>query len=96
MMHTLGSAHLIYGSEQYYSFPTVYGPVADIGSHTLSWYALALAWSWLRFHDTHPGFVREDFAEKLQMNLKYKTNVLLSAEKFLLIEYVVTAKDALD
>jgi hypothetical protein len=96
MMHTLGSAHLIYGSEQYYSFPTVYGPVADIGSHTLNWYALALAWSWLRFHDTHPGFVGEDFAEKLQMNLKYKTNVLLSAEKFLLIEYVVTAKDALD
>ena len=75
MVHTLGSGHLRYGSDQYYSFRTVWGPIRDIGDNTLSWYALALAWSWLRFYDAHPGLVREDFAAKSQVNLKYKADV---------------------
>jgi hypothetical protein len=61
----------------------------------LSWYALALSWSWLRFYDTHPGLIREDFASKLQMNLKYKTAVA-SRETYFLIKYIVTAEDALE
>jgi hypothetical protein len=95
MIHTLGSGHLIYGSNEYYSFQTVWGWIWDIGDNTLSWYALALSWSWLRFYDTHPGLVREDIASKLQMNLKYKAYVT-NFEKYFMISYVVTAKDALD
>jgi len=95
IMHILGSGHLVYDSKDYYSFKTVYGPIQDIGDNTLSWYALALSWSWLHFYDVHPGLVREDFASKLQMNLKYKTAVL-SGEGFFLIGYIVTAKDTLE
>ena len=95
IIHTLGSGHLIYGSNEYYSFQTVWGWIWDIGDNTLSWYALALSWSWLRFYDTHPGLVREDIASKLQMNLKYKAYVT-NFEKYFMISYVVTAKDALD
>jgi hypothetical protein len=95
MIHTLGSGHLIYGSNEYYSFQTVWGWIWDIGDNTLSWYALALSWSWLRFYDTHPGLVREDIASRLQMNLKYKAYVT-NFEKYFMISYVITAKDALD
>jgi hypothetical protein len=95
IMHTLGSAHLMYGSTPYYSFKTAWGPIWDMGDNTLSWYALALSWSWLRFYDAHPGLVREDFASKLQMNLKYKTEVG-SGEKYFVINYIVTAKDTLE
>jgi hypothetical protein len=95
MVHTLGAGHLIYGSNVYYSFQTVWGWVADIGDHTLTWYALALSWSWLRFYDVHPGLVREDFASKLQLNLKYKAEVA-SRETYFVITYTVTAKDALE
>jgi hypothetical protein len=95
IMHTLGSAHLMYGSTPYYSFRTVWGPIWDMGDNTLSWYALALSWSWLRFYDVHPGLVREDFASKLQMNLTYKIKVG-SGEKYFVINYIVTAKDALE
>jgi hypothetical protein len=95
MVHTLGSGHLHYGSDEYYSFQTVWGWIWDIGDNTLSWYALALAWSWLRFYDAHPGLIREDFASKLQMNLKYKAYVE-NFEKWFWITYVVTAKDALE
>jgi hypothetical protein len=95
IMHTLGSAHLMYGSTPYYSFKTAWGPIWDMGDNTLSWYALALSWSWLRFYDVHPGLVREDFASKLQMNLKYRTEVG-SGEKYFVINYIVTAKDALE
>jgi hypothetical protein len=95
IMHTLGSAHLMYGSTPYYSFKTTWGPIWDMGDNTLSWYALALSWSWLRFYDVHPGLVREDFASKLQMNLKYKTEVG-SGEKYFVINYIVTAKDTLE
>jgi hypothetical protein len=95
MMHTLGSGHLVYGSNEYYSFQTAYGWIWDIGDNTLSWYGLALAWSWLHFHDVYPGLVREDFASKLQLNLKYKTEVR-SGENYYHIKYFVTAKDALD
>jgi len=95
MMHTLGSGHLVYGSDEYYSFQTAYGLIWDIGDNTLSWYALALAWSWLRFYDTYPGLVREDFASKLQLNLKYKVEVR-SGEDYYHIKYFVTAKDALE
>jgi hypothetical protein len=95
MVHTLGSGHLVYESNQYYSFQTAWGRIWDIGDNTLSWYALALAWSWLRFYDTHPGLVREDFATKLQINLKYKTH-LENFEKWFWITYIVTAKDALE
>jgi hypothetical protein len=95
MVHTLGSGHLRYGSDEYYSFQTAWGWIWDIGDNTLSWYALALAWSWLRFYDTHPGLIREDFAAKSEMNLKYKTRVK-NFEKWFWITYVVTAKDALE
>jgi hypothetical protein len=95
MVHTLGSGHLHYGSDEYYSFQTAWGWIADIGDNTLSWYALALAWSWLRFYDSHPGLVREDFASKLQMNLKYKAYVE-NFDKWFWITYRVTAKYALE
>jgi hypothetical protein len=95
MVHTLGSGHLVYESNQYYSFQTAWGRIWDIGDNTLSWYALALAWSWLRFYDAHPGLVREDFATKLQINLKYKAH-LENFEKWFWITYIVTAKDALE
>jgi hypothetical protein len=95
MVHTLGSGHLRYGSNEYYSFQTVWGWIWDIGDNTLSWYALALAWSWLRFYDSHPGLVREDFAAKGQLNLKYKAYVE-NFEKWFWITYRVTAKDALE
>ncbi len=84
IIHTLGSLELYYGSSPYYSFQTAWGWVSDIGDNTLSWYALALSWSWLRFYDVHPGLVREDFASKLQMNLKYKT-VISDRETYFLI-----------
>jgi hypothetical protein len=71
------------------------GGIWDIGDNTLSWYALALSWSWLRFYDVHPGLVREDFASKLQMNLKYKTE-LKAVKTYFVITYIVTAKDALE
>jgi len=95
MIHTLGSDELYYDSAPYYSFQTAWGRVEDIGDNTLSWYALALSWSWLRFYDTHPGLVKEDFASKLQMNLKYKT-VVVDRETHFKIIYIVTAKDALE
>ncbi|MFZ8857659.1 MAG: hypothetical protein ACO2O1_05395, partial [Candidatus Caldarchaeales archaeon] len=95
MIHTLGSLELYYDSAPYYSFQTAWGRVKDIGDNTLSWYALALSWSWLRFYDVHPGLVRMDFASKLQMNLKYKT-VIADRETYFLIRYIVTAKDALE
>jgi hypothetical protein len=95
MVHTLGSGHITYGSDRYYSFRTVWGPTGDIGQNTLSWYALALAWSWLRFYDAHPGLIREDFAQKLQMDLKYKPYIK-NFEKWFWIIYIVTAKDALE
>jgi hypothetical protein len=95
MIHTLGSRELYYGSAPYYSFQTAWGRVEDIGDNTLSWYALALSWSWLHFYDTHPGLVKEDFASKLQMNLKYKT-VVADRETYFRITYIVTAKDALE
>jgi hypothetical protein len=95
MIHTLGSLELYYDSAPYYSFQTAWGWILDIGDNTLSWYALALAWSWLRFYDTHPGRVEEDFASKLQMGLKYKTAVK-SHETYFRITYIVTTKDALE
>jgi hypothetical protein len=95
MIHTLGSSELFYDREPYYSFRTAWGWVRDIGDNTLSWYTLALAWSWLRLYDAHPGLVREDFASKLQMNFKYKAYVE-NFEKWFWITYVVTAKDALE
>jgi hypothetical protein len=95
IVHTLGSGHLVYGSNEYYSFNTRWGWVNDIGDNTLSWYALALAWSWLRFYDTHPGLVSEDFASKLQMKLKYRTEVE-SGGGYFKIRYYVTAKDAIE
>jgi len=76
MVHTIGSGHLNYDeSDQYYSFQTVWGWIADIGDNTLSWYALALSWSWLYFYDVHPGLLREDLASKLPMNLKYQVRI---------------------
>jgi hypothetical protein len=95
MIHTLGSDHLVYGSNEYYSFNTAWGKVRDIGDNTLSWYALALSWSWLRFYDAHPGLVREDFASKLQLNLKYRTEVE-NGEGYFKIRYYVTARDAIE
>jgi hypothetical protein len=95
MVHTLGSGEIAYDSTPYYSFHTVWGWSGDIGDNTLSWYALALSWSWLRFYDVHPGRVEEDFASKLQMNLKYKIAVK-SRETYFRITYIVTAKDALE
>jgi hypothetical protein len=95
MIHTLGSGHLVYGSNEYYSFNTAWGKVRDIGDNTLSWYALALSWSWLRFYDAHPGLVREDFASKLQLNLKYRTEVE-NGEGYFKIRYYVTARDAIE
>jgi hypothetical protein len=95
IIHTLGSLELYYDSAPYYSFQTAWGQIWDIGDNTLSWYALALSWSWLRFYDTHPGLVKEDFASKLQTNLKYKT-VVADRETYFLIRYIVTAKDALE
>jgi hypothetical protein len=95
IVHTLGSDHLVYGSNEYYSFQTAWGWVSDIGDNTLSWYALALSWSWLRFYDAHPGLVREDFASKLQMNLKYRTEVE-SGGSYFKIRYYVTARDAME
>ncbi|MFZ8856735.1 MAG: hypothetical protein ACO2O1_00605, partial [Candidatus Caldarchaeales archaeon] len=94
MIHTLGTGHLVYGSNEYYEFKTVWGWVSDIGDNTLSWYALALAWSWLRFYDTHPGYVKEDFASKLQMNLKYRFSVYGDWGRSAIIKYSVTARDA--
>jgi hypothetical protein len=95
MIHTLGSDHLVYGSNEYYSFNTAWGKVRDIGDNTLSWYALALSWSWLRFYDTHSGHVKEDFASKLQLNLKYRTTVE-SGDTYFKIRYYVTARDAIE
>jgi hypothetical protein len=95
MIHTLGAGHIIYGSDVYYSFQTIWGETGDIGENTLTWYALALSWSWLHFYDVHPGLVREDFASKLQLNLKYKAEIA-SSEKYFVITYRVTAKDVLE
>jgi hypothetical protein len=94
IIHSIGSFHLVYGSNQYYTFKTPWGWVEDIGDNTLSWYALALAWSWLRFYDTHPGYVKEDFASKLQMNLKYRFSVYSDGGRSAIIKYSVTARDA--
>jgi hypothetical protein len=93
MMHTLGSAHIHHDSKEYYRFRTPWGDVEDIGDNTLSWYALALSWSWLRFYDTHPGYVNEDFASKLQLNLKYRVEVDSNRGFF---AYYVTARDAIE
>jgi len=95
IIHTLGAAHIIYGSDVYYSFQTIWGETGDIGENTLTWYALALSWSWLYFYDVHPGLVREDFASKIQANLKYKAEIA-SSEKYFVITYRVTAKDVLE
>jgi hypothetical protein len=95
MIHTLGAGHIIYGSDVYYSFQTIWGETGDIGENTLTWYALALSWSWLYFYDVHPGLVREDFASKIQANLKYKAEIA-SSEKYFVITYRVTAKDVLE
>jgi len=94
IIHSIGSFHLVYGSNQYYAFKTPWGWVEDIGDNTLSWYALALAWSWLRFYDTHPGYIKEDFASKLQMNLKYRFSVYSDWGRSAIIKYSVTARDA--
>jgi hypothetical protein len=95
IVHTLGSEHLVYGSNEYYLFQTAWGWIKDIGDNTLSWYAMALSWSWLRFYDAHPGLVREDFASKLQMNLKYRTEVE-SGGSYFKIRYYVTARNAME
>jgi hypothetical protein len=95
IIHTLGAGHIIYGSDVYNSFQTIWGETGDIGENTLTWYALALSWSWLRFYDIHPGLVREDFASKIQANLKYKAEIA-SSEKYFVITYRVTAKDVLE
>jgi hypothetical protein len=93
MVHTLGSIHLFHDSEEYYKFETPWGMVKDIGDNTLTWYALALSWSWLHFYDTHPGYVKEDFASKLQLNLKYRVEVDSNRGIF---KYYVTARDAIE
>jgi hypothetical protein len=95
IIHTLGAGHIIYGSDIYYSFQTIWGETGDIGENTLSWYALALSWSWLYFYDVHPGLLREDLASKLPTNLKYQTRIR-NFEKYSMISYTVTAKDALE
>jgi hypothetical protein len=95
MIHTLGAGHIIYGSDVYYSFQTIWGETGDIGENTLTWYALALSWSWLYFYDLHPGLLREDLASKLPMNLKYQTRIR-NFEKYSMISHTVTAKDALE
>jgi hypothetical protein len=96
MIHTLGSDHIFYDSrEEYYKFITPWGWILDIGDNTLSWFALALSWSWLRFYDAHPGLVREDFASKLQLNLKYRTEVE-SGGNYFKIRYYVTARNAIE
>jgi len=96
MVHTLGAYHIVYGSNEYYVFKTPWGRSGDIGYNTLTWYALALAWSWLRFYDTHPGNVKEDFASKLQLNLKYRFSIFSEGAGFTIIKYTVTARDVLD
>jgi len=96
MVHTLGAGHIVYGSNEYYEFKTPWGWTGDIGYNTLTWYALALAWSWLHFYDTHPGHVKEDFASKLQLNLKYKFSIYSEGTKSTIIKYIVTARDVLE
>jgi hypothetical protein len=96
MMSTLGSAYLIfYGANDYYSYQTPWNWIGGKGTNTLSWYALALSWSWLNFYDAHPGLVSEDFASKLQMNLKYRIDIR-GNETYFSIKYIVKASDALE
>jgi hypothetical protein len=94
-VHVLGASHIYFRDESYYSFYTRWGWTGDIGINTITWYALALSWSWLYFYDGHPGATHEDYASKLPFKLKYRLNIY-PGKDWVAYEYVVTAKDLLE
>jgi hypothetical protein len=89
--HALGADEIEGPGGPYYSFHTLWGPTGGIGMNTITWYALALSWSWLYFYDEHPG-VAEDYASKLPSKPKY-TLTLNSLNKFAVATYQVTLED---
>jgi len=92
--HALGAGEIEGPGGPYYSFHTLWGPTGGIGMNTITWYALALSWSWLYFYDEHPG-VAEDYASKLPSKPKY-TMTLKSFNKFAFATYSVTLEDMLE
>jgi len=105
--HALGADEICRGGlsrlfceSPYYSFYTLWGWTGDIGANTLTWYALALAWSWLYFYDEHPGTPSDDYASKLPAKLKYFVHAgRTQDETFGTVEfyhYIATVSDLLD
>jgi hypothetical protein len=77
--HAMGADEICLGGlperceSPYYGFWTIWGGTGDIGMNTITWYALALSWSWLYFYDEHPGTASDDYASKLPNKPKYTT-----------------------
>ena len=98
LIHAIGAQEICYGGfpvmcgSPYYRFYTPWGWSGDIGENTLTWYALALSWSWLYFYDEHPG-VADDYASKLPSKPKYTA---LYTDKVEFNNYVVTLNDMLE
>jgi hypothetical protein len=75
--HAMGADEICLGGlperceSPYYGFWTIWGGTGDIGMNTITWYALALSWSWLYFYDEHPGTASDDYASKLPNRPKY-------------------------
>ena len=106
--HAIGADEICLGGfperceSPYYNFYTLWGWIGDIGMNTITWYALALSWSWLYFYDEHPGTASDDYASKLPSKPKYTA---LYTNKFYteifgteveLYNYVVTLQDMLE
>ena len=101
LIHAIGAGEICYGGfpvmcgSPYYKFYTPWGWSGDIGKNTLTWYALALSWSWLYFYDEHPG-VADDYASKLPGKPKYSALYTINYPDRIQYRYVVTLKDMLE
>jgi hypothetical protein len=101
LIHAIGAGEICYGGfpvmcgSPYYKFYTPWGWSGDIGENTLTWYALALSWSWLYFYDEHPG-VADDYASKLPNKPKYSALYIIDYPERIQYRYVVTLKDMLE
>jgi len=96
-IHAIGAGEIYLGDSPYYSFYTPWGFTGNIGMNTLTWYALALSWSWLAFHDEHPGAAGADYASKLPTKLKYTVKSVGSRDMGVEIySYRVTARDMME
>jgi hypothetical protein len=99
--HAVGAAEICLGGlperceSPYYNFYTLWGWIGDIGANTLTWYALALSWSWLYFYDEHPG-TAEDYASKLPSKPKYTTLYRFKLPEEEIYRYIATLEDMLE